>query len=250
MTRRCAVPMGLVALFTVLSADDCHAQQFNSDNYWTAPHGSATIVATYGQYYAALINVLAFLPGWEFNVGATLFKEDEQANTLDHYSAVLYVKRTLYENKAKTGGWSASLGTGANPSYLAAGTVTNSFQSYWFNVAASFPLFNNTLSLDLLPGTLVNGDYGASQETAWGFTYSSRLAIYKIIPHSAIVGEIFGTEGEAFSKPQYRAGVRWESSSVVAALSYGAAVDGTQGAGVELGVLIVTPPFLGIGLKK
>jgi len=250
VTRRLAIPMGLVALATVLLGDDCRAQQFNSDNYWTAPHGSATIVATAGQHYSALITVFALFPAWEFNAGATLFTEDEQTNTLNHFSPTFFVKHTLYENQAKTGGWSATLGTGVSPSYLQAGTITDPFKSYWFNVAATFPFFDNTLSLDLLPGTLVNMNYGSSSETAWGFTYSSRLAIYKVIPKSAIVGEIFGTEGEASSKPQYRAGVRWESSNVVAALSYGAAVDGTQGAGVELGVIIVTPPFLGFGLKK
>jgi len=250
MKKRFFTLTGLVGLLGFTSASDCRAQQFNSDNYWTAPHGVATIVATAGQHYSTLLDVVALFPGWEFNLGATLFKEDEEANTLNHFSTIVAVKHMLYENQAKTGGWSATVGSGVNPSYLQAGTVTNPFATYWFYVAGSFPLFNNTLSLDLLPGTLVNLDQGANDETAWGFTYSGRLAIYKVIPQSAIVGEIFGTEGDAYSKPQYRAGVRWESSKVVAALSYGAAADGTQGAGVELGLMVFTPPFLGIGHDK
>lgn len=227
---------------------EVRAQQFNSDNYWTAPHGVSTLVGTVGQNYSALLDVFALFPGWEFNFGATIYREDKRTSTLNHVSAIFYVKHMLYENEAKTGGYSLTMGTGVNPGYLQAGTVTTSFKSYWFYAAATFPFFDNTLSWDILPGALLNLDYGADQEKAWGFTYSSRLAIYKVIPESAIVGEIFGTEGQAYSKPQYRVGIRWESKTIVAALSYGAALDGTRGAGVELGVMIFTPPFLGFGL--
>lgn len=98
-----------------------------------------------------------------------------------------------------------------------------------------------------MPGATYNQEYGTQKETAWGFLYSSRLAIYKIVPQSAIVAEVFGTEGDAYSKPQYKAGVRWESKYVIAALTYGGAVDGSQGGGIEFGVMVLTPPFLCMG---
>ena len=47
-----------------------------------------------------------------------------------------------------------------------------------------------------MPGGMVDFDYGNNKKTAWGFTYTTRLAIYKVIPQSAIVGEYYGTAGE------------------------------------------------------
>jgi len=226
------------------------ARQFNSDNYWTAPHGVATIIATAGQNYSTLLDVAALLPGWEFNIGATLFREDELTNTTNHYSAIFYVKHMFYENEAKTGGWAVMAGTGVYPGYLKSGTTTTSFRSYWLNVPVTFAFFENTLSWDILPGVLYNQDYGLDKENAWGYTYSTRLAIYHVIPQSAIVAELFGTEGEAFADPQYKAGVRWESPNIVAALTYGAGFDGNRGGGIEFGIMIFTTPFLYIGTGK
>lgn len=57
---------------------------------------------------------------------------------------------------------------------------------------------------NLLPGFLVNLDKDQSGESAWGMTYSSRVAVYKVIPQTAVVGEIFGTTGEAYAEPTYR----------------------------------------------
>jgi len=53
------------------------AQQFNSDNYWTAPQGTETTVLTLGQHYSALLVTGALFSGWEFNVGATLYRKDQ-----------------------------------------------------------------------------------------------------------------------------------------------------------------------------
>jgi hypothetical protein len=64
------------------------------------------------------------------------------------------------------------------------------------------------LSWDLMPGALENFEDGIDQKTSWGFTWSTRLAIYKIIPKTAIVGEVYGTEGEAYSTPEYKVGLR------------------------------------------
>jgi len=150
----------------------------------------------------------------------------------------------FYENKAKTGGWGAMGGTGINPGYLEAGTTTSTLQSYWLAVPVTIPFYDGAISWDLLPGVSHNQEYGPSNESAWGATYSTRLAVYKVIPQSAIVGEIFGTEGEAYSEPQYRVGVRWETKYVITALTYGAALDGSQGAGLEIGLMLLSPRFL------
>jgi hypothetical protein len=102
---------------------------------------------------------------------------------------------------------------------------------------------DNAISWDIMPGVLYNRQYGEDEERAWGLSYSSRLAIYKIIPQSSIVAEVFGARGDARADAQYRAGVRWESKYVVAALIYGAELDGDEGAGIEFGVMVLTAPF-------
>ena len=81
----------------------------------------------------------------------------------------------------------------------------------------TFAFREATVSWDLLPGVIVNLDEDQSGKTAWGMTWSSRLAVYKIIPQSAVVAEVFGTAGEAYAEPTYRVGVRWESPRVIVA---------------------------------
>lgn len=51
--------------------------------------------------------------------------------------------------------------------------------------------------------------------------------------------------GELYSKPEYKIGIRWEpNNTVIPALTYGAAFDGSKSSRFEIGVIIITPPFL------
>jgi hypothetical protein len=236
-----------LAAATMLFSSRAPAQQFNSDNYWTAPEGTMTVVATVGQQYSTLVDVVTLFPGWEFNIGATLYKEDVLTDTTSHYSTTAYVKHMFYENEAKTGGWAVMAGTGVNPGYLERGTVTRSFKTYWIAAPVTFPFWDNTVSWDIMPGGLLNLEQGPNEERTTGFTWSTRLGVYKLIPQSAIVGEVFGVEGDARVQSQYKAGVRWESKYVIAALTYGGGLDGSRGAGLEFGVMFLSPPFLCIG---
>jgi len=220
-----------------------YSQQFNSDNWWVLPHGVGMGIVTVGQHYSTMYLGYGFLPKWEVDVSTTLFEKEDDDKT-NHFATSAYVKRLLYENQTQTGGLSLMAGIGATPGYLQSGGVTRDFKSYWAYFPWTVSLFDNTLSWDIMPGATYNVEYGAEKDSAWGFLYSSRLAIYKVIPQSAIVVEVFGTEGDAYSEPQYKAGVRWESQYVIAALTYGAALDGSQGGGIELGIMVLTPPFL------
>ncbi len=65
-----------------------------------------------------------------------------------------------------------------------------------------------------------------------------------MIPHSALVGEVFGTAGEEHTLPQYRGGVRWESSKLITALTCGRGFDGAGGPRWELGAMYLTDPML------
>ena len=105
-----------------------YGQQWNSDNYWTSPRGTLTAVVTVGQDYSTLLNVVAFAPNWEFNLGATLFQEDKSSNTVRHFSTIAYFKYMINENAAKNGGWSVMFGSGVVPGfYQTAGTMTVQF---------------------------------------------------------------------------------------------------------------------------
>lgn len=237
----------LMLLFLFISGNVVHAQQFNSDNYWTAPHGTETSIITVGQNYSLIMVTAALFPKWEFNLGATLYKEDLSQNTTDHFSTNAYVKYMVYENEAKNGGWAVMAGTGANPGYFQGGAVTSSFDTYWASFPITFPFANGDVSWDIMPGFIYNKEYGTTNNSAWGYTYSTRLAVYKVIPQSAIVAEVFGTEGDAQSDAQYKVGVRWESKNVIMALTYGDTFKQGEGAGFEFGVMFLSPQFLCFG---
>ena len=240
----------LMLMMVSMFSSRAQAQQFNSDNWWMSPHGTVSTIATVGEHYSLLMNTWAFAPNWEFSLGATLFDKDELANTTNHFSATSYFKYGFYENAAKTGGASIMAGTGVNPGYLQAGTVTKDLKSYWVALPVTIPFIDGTISWDIMPGWMLNKEQGASKEEASGFTWSSRASVYKVIPESAIVGEVFGAEGDIESEAQYKAGVRWESDSVIVALTYGAGLDGSDGGGIELGIMVLSPQFLCFGACK
>lgn len=240
----------LIALAALLAATaPVEAQQFNSDNQWTADHGVATIVATAGEEYSTLLGVAALLPGWEFNLGITHFEADRDLNTESHNTGTFYLKHTITQNEAETGGTAILFGTGTNPSHLEEGEVTATFDSWWVTGVVTFPFRDGAVTWDILPGAIVNLNQDDQEDVAWGMTYSTRVAVYKIVPQSAIVAEVFGTTGEAYAKPQYRAGVRWESKHLIIAATYGAQFSGSGGPGFELGFMYLTDPkrFLCIG---
>jgi hypothetical protein len=252
MARHACLAFAAVALG--VAALDAQAQQFNSDNQWTAPHGVGTLVLTAGQEYSSAIGVAALLPDTEFNIGVTRFKDSPEDRTEAHYSGLFYIKRRLTENEAGNAGTSISFGTGISPSYLSAGEVTDTFQSWFATYAYTMAFDDGRITWDLLPGVMVNLDQDQEDETAWGATWSTRAAVYKIIPQSAIVAEVFGTAGEAYAEPTYRVGIRWESPKLVVAATYGDSFDGAGSPRFEIGIIYLTDPHrffcLGGGCKK
>ncbi len=223
-------------------AQAASAQQFNSDNQWVAPHGVGTFTASAGEEYSQLFTTFALIPDWEFNAQFTHYYDDPRNETGSHTVANLYFKHRLQENEAGTEGYAIMAGTGLFPEYQQAGQVSNAFDSFWFNGIATYAFADDKVFLDILPGAVVNIDDGEEGDTTWGFTYSSRLAIYGVIPQSAIVGEVFGATGEAYAEPSYRFGVRWESPKWVVAATYSDAFDGSFGAGFEIGIMYFTDP--------
>lgn len=221
------------------------AQQFNTDNYLTMPHGTSTICLTVGERNATFINSFALIQNWEFFAQATLYWPNESQQIPQHFTTNVYAKYMPYENEEKTAGVGVFLGYGVSPFYYDQTELLARHSNFWTAVAVTIPFLDNTFSWDIMPGGMVDFDYANNKKTAWGFTYSTRLAVYKIIPQSAIVGEIYGTAGELSSEPEYKIGIRWEpNNTVIPAISYSSAVNGTPGAGFEIGVVIFSPPFL------
>ena len=233
----------------ILGQIKVHAQQFNSDNYLSKPHGVSTIILTYGQRNMMFMTTFSLLRNWEFTGAAYLYNNDKDPLTDDGHSLSFYAKYMFYENRAKTSGFAVKFGTGLDPGYLDGSDRTNdAFKTYWMNVPVTFGFFGYRLSWDLMPGASVTRNYGAEKQTAWAFTYSTRLAWYPFSPELSVVGEIYGSAGEVYAKPEYRAGLRWEPNQhSVFALTYDDEIGGNHGAGFEIGMMLFTPPFFGIG---
>ena len=91
-------------LLAILNCTSGLAQQFNSDSWLSKPHGTVTLIPTYGQRNSMIMNTYSLFPKWEFTMAAYLYNDDDDPTTNDGYSTSLYVKYMFYENKAQTGG--------------------------------------------------------------------------------------------------------------------------------------------------
>jgi hypothetical protein len=152
-----------------------------------------------------LMNTYSLFPKWEFTIAAYLYNDDGDPLTDDGYSASLYAKYMLDENKTRTGGASVKAGTGMFPgTIIGEDRAKDAFKSYWTHFPCTIPFFNNRLSVDLMPGASVIANYGQDKTTAWAFTCSGRLAWALKNPKWNIVGEVFGTGGELVSIPEYK----------------------------------------------
>ena len=235
-------------VFVMLSVTPSPAQQYNSDNYLSKPHGVATLILTYGDRNSIFMNTFSLAPRWEFTTAVYVYNWDDDPRTDEGYSTSLYAKYMIYENKAKTGGVAVKAGTGQDPGYLLDVGLKDAFKTYWTNAPLTLPLFNNKLSWDIMPGASLTVDYGDDGHAAGAFTYSTRLAWYPMNPTWSIVGEVFGAEGGTRTIPEYKIGLRWEPSQyAVLALTYGQEFDGSSGAGTEFGIMLFTPPFACFG---
>lgn len=221
------------------------AQQYNSDNYLTMPHGTGTFVITSGQRNSTLLMSFALIDRFEFFAQGNLYRDYRVEDYNQHFSTTVYAKYMFWLNEKKTGGGAAFLGFGKSPGYYNEYNYSELHKNIWTAIPFTIPLFNNTISWDIMPGALIDFAYGDNKETAWGITWSTRVAIYKIIPKTGIVGEVYGTEGDAYSKPEFKVGLRWEPNDfVIPAITYSAGLDGSLGAGFEIGVIIFTPKYL------
>lgn len=227
-------------------AREAFAQQFNSDNYLTMPQGMATFVVTYGQRNSTLLSSFSLAKNWEFFVGANLFWKNDRSDTIDHFSTMEYAKYMFVENAAKNGGFAVMGGLGGTPGYYERGELTNSFKTFWVAAPLTLPVLKGNVLWDLMPGFATDLDRGATGKATSSFTYSTRVAVYGIVPHAALVAEVYGSKGNGdVAQAEYKAGVRWEPTPNFAlAATYGDAFDQSGGAAFEIGFVLFTPRFL------
>jgi len=200
-------------------------------------------IASIGQDHSIMYLGFGFAEGWEIDAAPTIYMENRTSGSAARYSTTVYVKRLIWQNQKETGGAAVMAGVGQSPGYDQSGIKTEDFKSYWACVPITFPFFNNTISWDVMPGFSFNREYGINKDTATGFTYSSRVAVYKIIPKSSIVGEVFGATGEARADAEYKVGVRFETKPVIVALTYGGGLQGNRGGGLEFGIMLFGTPW-------
>jgi hypothetical protein len=248
MTSLFKINRVLLIFFIVLTSNLIQGQQFNSDNYLSKPHGMATIILTAGQRNNMIMGTFSLFPKWEFTAADYIFNTDNDRSTDNGYSTSYYFKYMFYENAAKTGGFAFKGGTGLDPGLLVDNVgLQDAFKTYWINAPITLPFFNNKLSLDLMPGGSYTSEYGVEKDPALAFTYSVRLAWSPSNPKFALVGEVFGSAGEAYSTPEFKGGLRWEPSQHACfALTYGQDKN-NNGSGLEFGIMLFSPPFCGLG---
>src|SRR5687768_6350565 len=114
--RRCVLPS--IICMTIIS-QKAVAQQFNSDSWLSKPHGTITLIPTAGERNWMIMNTYSLFPRWEFTMAAYMYNDDGDFLTDDGYSASLYAKYMIYENKTATGGVAVKAGTGMRPGTIA-----------------------------------------------------------------------------------------------------------------------------------
>lgn len=245
MTRHApGIPCLTAVALALLGGPQAAAQQFNSDNYLSKPAGVATVIVTFGQRNDIFMTTFSLIPRWEFTAAAYIVNEDDDPTTDDGYSTSYYFKYMVHENRAKTGGFAVKGGTGLDPGYLAVTGVEDAFRTFWVNAPVTLPFFDNVVSWDLMPGVSYSRETQDDDSAKWSFTYSTRVAWYPFSPKLALVGEVFGSEGELVAIPEYKAGLRWEPNQYATfAGTYGQEFDGTRGAKFEIGMMLFTPSF-------
>lgn len=239
------------ALFCLAAsyAGTARAQQYNSDSWISKPHGTVTTILTAGERTTMWMMTFSLVPRWEFTTAAYVYDDDGDRTTADGYSTSWYGKYMPWMNADKTGGLGIKAGIGMKPSYVLESQVYKEGSlTAWTNAPLTLPFLNNRLSLDVMPGASVTFNHPEKGDEKWAFTYSTRLAWYPTSLTWSIVGEIFGSAGQAEVKPDYRVGLRWEPNEYVnIAATYAAGLDGSEGSGFELGVMLFSPPFLCAG---
>jgi hypothetical protein len=72
--------------FIFILQNPVKAQQFNSDNYLSKPHGMATVILTLGQRNMMFMTTFSLLPKWEFTAASYIYNNDKDPLTDDGHS--------------------------------------------------------------------------------------------------------------------------------------------------------------------
>lgn len=234
----------LYSLFLLMGSSSVFAQQFVTDDYYVMPYKSSNLMLVAGDNFVTVLPSVGLFPGWEIFAGANLLYEEDNHQGDDRFYPILMAKHNVWENARKTGGVSWTLGTGLNPSYYNENQRIESFRDVYGLIEWTIPMANDRVQFDINPGfSAKSGD--AYDGTEWDFTYAARIAWIKGMGNWSPIIEAFGSEGDVGSDPQYKAGFRWEpNDNFRFAVTYNDSFDSddADGAGLEIGIIMVTVP--------
>ncbi len=232
-----------VVLLVMLGSAPVLAQQFVTDDYFVMPYKSSNMMMTIGENNAVILPSMGLFKDWEVFIGAALAWEGGDRNDEDHFSTIVSAKHNVWKNERDTGGFSWSVGTGLNPEYFEDNLRTESFRDVYGVALWTLPFADDRVQLDLNPGVSFKSGDAYSDDTAVDFTYSARVAWLKGVGNWSPIAEVFGSVGDVDKQAQYKLGARWEpNDNFRFAFTYGAGLDGSDGAGVEIGIIMVTIP--------
>ena len=145
----------LIGLFVVLFcfSPKLMAQQFNSDNYLTMPHGTGTFVLTTGERNSGMVSSFALIKNFEFFVQAFLFRDIRVDDYSQHFKTTVYAKYMFWVNEANTGGAAVFLGMGQSPGSFTQDGYSPLHKNYWTALPITIPFFNNTISSGYYAGS-------------------------------------------------------------------------------------------------
>jgi len=130
-----------------------------------------------GQRNSTFINSFALVKNFEFFFQANLFRDFRIENYPQNFTTSVYAKYMFWANKQNNGGAAAFLGFGRSPCYYNNTEYTELHKNIWTAIPITIPLFKNMISWDLMPGALVDFNHEDESDVAWGFTWSTRMAI-------------------------------------------------------------------------
>src|ERR1700748_3421125 len=80
----------LITFICIMDLFAAYSQQFNSDSWISKPHGTITLIPTFGQRNSMIMNTYSLFPKWEFTMAAYLYNNDHDPKTNDGYSTSFY----------------------------------------------------------------------------------------------------------------------------------------------------------------
>ncbi len=237
----------IIRIVVAMPAASAGAQQYITDDAAITEFRACQIQMWQGQRSSWVLPVCTPMPRVELSLGFIAVWKDGADG---HFEYAAQVKTAFRPLATDTWGVGFVAGTGRDPAFAGTGDQTISVYAY---VPTGISLARDGLVFHQNTGVLAVRQDGAWRNAiTWAARADVRLAGRVGLGVVGVV-EVFGAESlglaGAGAPAEYQAGLRtWiRPDRVQADLSYGRALRGSvagSGAGVTIGLTLVTPPFL------